>query len=302
MRPQKSRKIAFWNKPEKAAYFFIAPSLLILTVFVFIPLILALALGFTKIDLFLKGVRFAGFDNFVNAFTDGRVWNAFKNTFYFTLMATPLQVFFGLLIACMVAGAKRFDKLMRSIYFIPAVCSMTVVGIMCSLVLDPNIGMVPYYIFKLGFDKPMMLKDPSLAMPTIVLITVWKNFGYMMIILVAGISGISNTYYEASEIDGASRIQQFFAVTIPLLLPSLSFCLVTNLISSFQVFDQVYVTTNGGPMYRTETVVQYIYSRGFSGEYNLGYASSIAFMLFAVIVLFTLLLNRWLRAREEKIY
>lgn len=301
-RPKKKTFFEFWNQPKHAAYVFLLPSFLVLTLFVFVPLVAALILGLLNINLFFKDTAFVGFDNFVKAFQDERVPNAFKNTFYFVLLETPVQVFIGLVVAATVAQNTRFNKFVRSVYFIPVVCSMTSIGIIWSLILDSNIGIVPYYIYQLGFQKPLMLRDPNWAMPIVALLTVWKNFGHTMVILVAGIAGISNTYYEAARIDGASSIQQFRHITIPLLIPSLSFCIVTNLIGSFQVFDQVYVATHGGPMHRTETAVQYIYSRAFSPPYELGYASAIAFMLFVVIAVLSLTLNRWLQKREEKMF
>lgn len=294
-------KATFLNRPEKAAYLFLAPTLIIMTIFVFIPLAVALFLGLTDINLFLQDFNFVGLDNFKRALADPRVSNSFKNTIYFTLLSTPIQIIFSLIVASMVSGSSLFEKFMRSVYFIPVVCSMTAAGLMSALILDPNIGIIPYAIFKMGFSKPLMLKDPNMAMPLIALITVWKNFGRTMIILVAGIGGISKTYYEASEIDGASKVQQFLKITIPMLIPSLSFCIITTLINSFQVFDQVYVATGGGPMFRTETVVQYIYTRAFSSDTNLGYASSIALLLFLLIVILTLTLNKFLQSREETI-
>ena len=242
------------------------------------------------------------FDNFIRAFQDVRVGNSFLNTSYFVLLETPIQVFVGLVVAAAVAQNTYFNRFLRSVYFIPVICSMAAIGIIWSMILDSNIGIVPYYIHKLGFSKPLMLRDPNWAMPIVALLTVWKNFGQTMVILVAGIAGISGSYYEAARIDGASSFQQFWRITIPLLLPSLGFCVVTNLIGSFQVFDQVYVATRGGPMFRTETVVQYIYTRAFKPPYELGYASSIAFLLFCLIVVFSLLLNHRVRRQEEKIF
>ena len=284
------------------AFLFMAPSLIVLCVFVFIPLIAAFVLGAFDVNIFLSHFKFVGIEHFQKIFADERVWNAFKNTFIFTFSEAALQVSFGFLVACFVSGTSIFQKMARSIYFIPVVCSMTGVGLIGMMILDPNIGSIPYLISAMGFDKPMMLKDAHTALPIIILITVWKNFGQTMIILAAGLSSIGRNYYEAAEIDGAYKFQQTRYITVPLVWPSLSFCFVTNLIGSFQVFDIVFVATKGGPLFSTETVVQLIYSRGFSGDMNLGYASALAVVLFVVIVIFTLGLYGLLNRQERKMF
>jgi multiple sugar transport system permease protein len=291
----------YWNKPKHVAYLFIAPAMIVLTVFVFIPLISAFILSFTNITIFLNNINFVGSDNFIRAFTDKRVINALLNTFYFVSLEVPLQVIVGLVIAAAVSGQGIFDKMTRSVLFIPVLVSLTAIGIIWSMILDPNIGIIPYLFTKIGFAKPMFLRDPTTAMPTIIFMTIWKNFGTTMIILVAGIQGISPTYYEAAQIDGANTVQRFFLITIPLLLPTLSFCIITNLIGSLQVFDQVYVATRGGPMFKTETIVQYIYSRGFASPYELGYASAIAVILFVIITSLSLGVRAFLNYRENKL-
>lgn len=302
MAEKKNKMSSFQKRRERIAFLFMTPSLIVLFVFVLVPLIAAFALGVFDVNIFLTDFKFVGLKHFQKIFADDRVLNAFKNTFVFTFAEATLQVAFGFFVACLVSGTGWFQKLARSIYFIPVVCSMTGIGLISMMSMDPNIGSVPYLISKLGFDKPMMLKDANMAMAIIILITVWKNFGQTMIILVAGLGGIGRNYYEAAQIDGANRFQKTRYITVPLIWPSLSFCLVTNLIGSFQVFDIVFVATKGGPLYSTETVVQLIYSRGFSGEMNLGYASALAVVLFAVIVVFTLVLYSLLNRQEKKMF
>lgn len=294
--------LSYWNKPQHAAYLFILPALLVLTVFVFVPLVAALVLSLTDITIFLKDIKFVGISNYVRAFADERVGNALYNTFRFVIMEVPAQVIVGLVIAAVVAGSGWFNKMVRSVLFIPVLVSLTSIGIIWSMILDPNIGIIPYFVTLLGLDKPLFLRDAATAMPTIVFMTVWKNFGTTMIILVAGIQGISPNYYEAAQIDGANSVQRFFKITIPLLLPTLSFCIITNLIGSLQVFDQVYVATRGGPMFKTETIVQYIYSRGFVAPYELGYASAIAEVLFVIIMVLSLSTRAFLNRKEKQLY
>lgn len=289
----------YWSQPNHAAYIFLFPSLLVLFAFVIIPLIGTFIISFLDMNIFLTNIKFVGLDNFIRFFQDARALNAFKNTLYFALLETPTQIIFGLVMALMVSKNSRFKRFCRSIYFIPVVCSMTSIGIIFSMLLDPNIGAVPYFFKQIGMATPQFFRDPNMAMPTVALMTVWKNFGVTMTILLTGIHGISETLYEAASIDGATEFQKFFKITIPQLAPSLGFCLLTNLIGSLQVFDQVYVTTNGGPQFRTETAVQYIYSRGFSAPYDLGYASAISFALFIVIAGLAIAVNVYNNRQER---
>ena len=293
---------AYWNRPEKAAYLFVAPSLLVLILFTYVPVLSAVGISLFNLNMFFQNTQFAGLNNYLKAWQDTRVWNSFGNTFLFALGEVPLQVLFGLCVAAMVSGNSLFNRLLRSAFFIPVICSLTSIGIIWSLILDANIGIIPYFFQKLGLGKPLFLKDPNMAMLIIILLTVWKNFGHTMVILMAGIQAINPAYYEAAQVEGASRLKQFLQITIPLLIPNIAFCAVTNLIGSMQVFDQVYVATRGGPMFRTETAVQYIYGRAFSAPFQLGYASAIAVALFVIIMVCSLLLNRWFIHREEGIY
>ncbi len=290
------------NRPNKAAYLFILPSMIILLVFTIIPVISAIGISFFDINMFFKNTKFVGFANYRKAFADKRVWNSFGNTFRFVLMEVPLQVSLGLFIAVLVSRSGWFTKFMRTMYFIPVICSLTTISIIWSLILDPTIGILAYFTRCLGLGQCQFLKDPNLALPIIVLLTVWKNFGHTMVILLAGIQSINPVYYEAARVEGANTSSQFFRITLPLLLPNVAFCCVTNLIGSMQVFDQVYVATRGGPMFRTETAVQYIYSRAFTSPFALGYASSIAVILFVLIMVLSLSLNTWFLNREEAIY
>lgn len=290
------------NRPEKTAYLFILPSMLILLVFTIIPVVSAIVISLFNMNMFFKDTAWVGIANYQKAFSDGRVWNALGNTFRFVLMEVPLQVVLGLFMAVLLSRTNWFTKAMRTVFFIPVICSLTSISVIWSLILDPTIGILAYYIRNLGLGQVQFLKDPVLAMPIIVFLTVWKNFGHTMVILLAGIQSINPGYYEAATVEGATAFKQFTKITVPLLLPNLAFCVVTNLIGSMQVFDQVYVATRGGPLFKTETIVQYIYSRAFNQPYALGYASSIAAILFVIIMTLSLTLNTWFLKREEAVY
>lgn len=278
----------YWNNPSKAAYLFLTPSLVILIVFAVIPLIASLVISILNINLFFNDTGFAGFANFLRAFGDERFWNALKNTVIFVMLEVPLQLVIGLLVANVLTKTTWFNQVARSIFFLPVICSMAAIGIVWSILLDGNIGFIPYLLEKIGIEGTAFFRDAKTAMPTVIAMTVWKNFGYTMSILIVGIQGISENYYEAARIDGATRTQQFFSITLPLLKETLGFCLITNTIGSLQVFDQVYVTTQGGPQFKTETLVQYIYKTGFNQPYDLGYASALSVLLLIVILIISL--------------
>ncbi len=279
----------YWYRQDKVAYIFLAPSIVILFMFAFIPLVCSVVISVMNLDIFFSDVRFAGLANFLKAFGDERFWNALKNTVLFAVVEVSLQVVIGLLIANALSGTALFSRMARSVFFVPVVCSMAAIGIVWSLLLDGTIGMIPYFIKEwFGITGLSFFRDSGTAMGTVIAMTVWKNFGYTMSILVVGIQAIPTDYFEAAKIDGASRVQQFFWITIPQLLPSLGFCLITNLIGSLQVFDQVYVTTGGGPQRKTETLVYYIYKIGFTNPFDLGYASAISVLLLIVILAISL--------------
>lgn len=290
----------FHPTTQKKAYFFILPSLLILTIFVFIPLIASFVISLLNINIFMNNVTFAGIDNFKKMISDARISNSTFNTFYFTLLEVPLQVGMALLLTMFVVKDNKYTKALRTIYYLPFICSMTAIGIVWSMMLDPNLGMIPYFLKKAGLGTVAFLKDPDLAMPTVIGITAWKGFGYTLTILVAAVLSIPESQYEAAEMDGASTWNKFIKITIPSIMPTISFCIVTTAISSMQVFDQTYVMTQGGPLYRTETLVQYIYDRGFqTAPYDLGYASAISIYLFVIIAVITFILRKFVLNRGE---
>ncbi|WP_373231093.1 carbohydrate ABC transporter permease [Cohnella sp.] len=289
----------FFKKPQGAAYLFILPALVILLVFTVIPLLATIVISVLDMDIFLKGASYSGMENFQKLLSDERYWNAMKNTFYFTFVQMPLQIMLALVVAVFVSTNTLFRKILRTAFFLPFVCSLTAIAIVWSFLLDPQTGLYTHYLHLIGLPRLEFLRDPELAMPTVILMTVWRNFGYSMIILMAGIQSIPKSYYEAAQIDGASKLKQFKNITIPMLIPALSFCVITTTISALQVFDQIFVTTQGGPLFRTETVVNYIYNTGFKlAPYDLGYASAISVSLMVVIMLITLSMNRYFLNNE----
>lgn len=279
---------------------FILPSMIILSVFVFVPLIASFVISLTNMNIFMKDISFHGFRNFFRLFNDKRVWNATFNSLYFTLFEVPLQIGVALLLTMQLAKNNRLNKLLRSIYYLPFICSMTAIGIVWSMLLDPNMGLAAYLLKQMGLETVAFLKDPNLAMPTIIVVTAWKGFGYTLTLLAAAVLNISASYYEAAEMDGATGLQKFVHITIPGIWPTISFCIVTTTIGAMQMFDQAYVMTQGGPLNRTETVVQYIYDRGFqTAPYDLGYASAISVYLLIIVAALTFVLRRVILSKGE---
>lgn len=282
------------QKNQVTAYLFLAPALIILTVFVFVPLFGALGISLMNIDIYMNDISFAGVKNYLKMFQDPRVGNATLNTFYFALLEVPLQVLLALVLVMFMTKNMRLHKLLRTTFYLPYVCSMTAVSIMWSMLLNRNYGMLPYLLGRLGIEVPNLLASTTWAMPTVILVTVWKGFGYTLTVLSAAALGVSQSLYEAAELDGANGLQKFLYVTIPGIRDTIGFCVVTTLIMSLQVFDQIYVMTGGGPQNSTETLVGYIYNRGFqTAPYDLGFASSIAVYLFAMIAIITFIMRKY---------
>jgi multiple sugar transport system permease protein len=277
-----------------------APSIVLLFVFVIWPILRSLVMSFTDWNLLTNESSFVGMGNYLKALGDERFVNALVNTLLFTAAYVPLLTLCSLLLALALSRGGRGSGLFQTIFFLPAVTSVAIVSIVWRFLLDADIGLVMSWVRAFGLKTTDLLRDPDRAMGTVVGISLWRWAGFNMVILLGGLKTIPPELQEAAEIDGARPARRFFSVTLPLLLPSLSFVVVTNLISSFQVFDQVYVLTKGGPMFRTETLVYYAYYRGFN-LFEMGYASAMTFVLFLMIMVFTLFqLRSYARAERER--
>jgi multiple sugar transport system permease protein len=194
------------------------------------------------------------------------------------------SLFIAVFINYEFSGAGFF----KSLLFLPAITSMAIVAIIFRFLLDGDIGLISIWLKALGFPVTDFLRNPNTAMGAVVFTGVWRWMGFNMVIILSGLNAIPDSLYEAAEIDGAGRARQFFSISLPLLMPTMSFVIITNLISSFQVFDQIYVMTKGGPLFSTEVLVYYIYYRGFN-VFDMGYASAMAFILFCIILVLTLI-------------
>ena len=265
-----------------------APSMIIITVFIIIPIIYSLYMSFHDWNIMYNIKDFIGFDNYKEVFQDERFFNALKNTLIYTVSYVPILVILSLALAAFINEKFIASGFYKTVLFIPAITSMAIIAIIFRFLLDGDIGYVSLALRKLGFSVPDFLRDPETAMWSVVLTSVWRWVGFYMVIFLSGFNSIPDSLYEAAEIDGAGKLRQFFSISLPLLMPTISFTLITNLINSFQVFDPVYVMTKGGPMFSTEVLVYYVYYMGFN-VFDMGYASSMAFILFLIILVFTLI-------------
>ena len=264
----------------------VMPSMVIISIFTIYPIFRSLLMSFTNWNILKNTKSFVGLKNYIRMFTDERFLNALKNTVEYTVIYVPLLILLAVLFAAVISLKFRGSAFCKSTFFIPSITSMAIIAIIFRYILDGNIGLVSLWLRRVGIAVPDFLRDESTAMGAVIFTSLWRWIGFNMVIILAGINAIPESYYEAAEIDGAGNLRQFFSITLPLITPSLSFVLITNIISSFQVFDQVYVMTKGGPLFRTETLVYLIYYQGFT-VYNMGYSSAVAFFLFAVILFFT---------------
>lgn len=291
-----TKKISTSN--QRSAYLFILPAMIVLTIFVFIPLISAFALSVLNIDVYMNNISFAGASNYFKMFHDDRVWNATKNTLLFSLMEIPTQLFLALFLTMLLLRNNAFHKALRATFYIPYVCSMTAISILWSMLLNANSGMLAFLLRKIGIVMPNLLNSTTWALPVVAMVTVWKNFGYTVTLLSAAALDIPSALYEAADLDGATGFEKFVYVTIPSIKNTISFCLVTILIAALQAFDQIYVMTGGGPLNSTETLVSYIYDRGFQTTHDLGYASTISVYLFILIAVITFITRRYTSQTE----
>ncbi len=285
--------IGYERRMALSGWAFLTPALLLITVFFFLPVIAALLLSFTDFDIYALGdlnrLRFIGFNNYQQLLQSPLFWTALANTFYFVMIGGPLSVAVSLSAALLVnSRLTRFPSLFRTLFFLPVVTTLVAVAVVWRYLYHPRYGLINYGLSLLGVEPIDWLGDPHWAMPALILMAIWKNFGFNMIIFIAGMQNIPVTLYEAAQIDGAGAWRQFRYITLPLLGPTFLLVALMTVIGYFQVFAEPYVMTQGGPANSTVSIVLLMYEEGFRW-WNMGYASAIAFMLFALILAATAL-------------
>lgn len=267
-------------------YGFAAPATLLLLVFTLIPIVMAVYLSMTEFNGFGDPI-WIGLANYKEAFQDLAIQASIRNTLIYVLIAMPLQIGISLMVAALLAAKfrNRFGEFVRGTLFIPVICSLTLIGTVFSYIFASDAGSVANQIvMALGFDKQNWLGSESSALGVIIAVNSWKNIGYYVVILYAGIMDIPNDLYEASSIDGANKLQQFFRITIPNLKSVLFMVITVCTIWSLQIFDLPYTMTAGGPGYATTTLAYQLYLRGFK-SLNFGYANAIGVILFVLVLL-----------------
>jgi multiple sugar transport system permease protein len=244
------------------------------------------------------GASFVGLQNYIELFRDPRFLQAALNTAYFVVAGVPLTLIAGLLAAIALnQGVVRFKALFRVGYYLPVVTAIVAIAVIWRFLLHPDQGLLNLVLAQAGIQGPNWLANPVLAMPSIIAMAVWRNFGFSMVIFLAGLQTISVSLYEAARIDGAGRWQEFRYVTLPGLRPTLLFTVVTTSIGYLNLFEEPFVMTGGGPLDKTLSVTMYLYQQGFT-FFRQGYAAAVAYVLFAAVVVLALVQFRLLRSED----
>jgi multiple sugar transport system permease protein len=279
-----------------AGLLFALPATTAIVAFFFVPVGAALALSFTDFDIYAVAswynLRFVALRNYVRLLRDPLFSIALGNTFYFVVVGVPLTIALSLGAALLLSSRRvRFQGLFRTLFFLPVVTTLVAVAVVWRYVYHPRFGLLNQGLGALGLGPIDWLGDPHWAMPAIIVMAAWKNFGFNMIVLIAALQSIPDNLYEAARLDGASSLQQLRHVTLPMLAPTLLFVTVITVIGYFQLFAEPYVMTQGGPANRTLSIVLLMYEQGFRW-WNMGYAAAVAFVLFVIILGLTLLQRR----------
>ena len=275
------------GKQNRMGQLFVAPPVILFLAFTLIPMIMAIGMSFTKYDV-INPPSFVGLDNFRKMIYDEFFWIAMKNTCVYTLLYVPLGLLLSLGAALFLNANQKFVGLFRTLFYLPVLSSTVATATLWFWILNPQLGLLNGILKIFGIPPQAWLYDSKLAMISIVMMSLWAGFGGNMMIFLAGLKGISPVYYEAAKIEGATRWQMFTKITMPSITKTTFLVSTMLIIGTFQVFNQAYVLTKGGPGNATITLVYYIYNNEFK-NLNMGYASSISLVLFVIILLMTAL-------------
>lgn len=270
----------------------IGPNLLIFSIFSYWPLLYNFYLSFVNWNFIRPVKRWVWFDNYIDVFTDTQFWIIFWNTFLFTTVSVGLTLLLGLALALLINQPLRGRDTARSVIFSPVILSGAVIAVVWSYIFDPRYGLLDQFLRPLGITSPNWLVDSTWAMPAVIIVYVWKNVGYAVVIYLAGLQGISRELYEAARVDGAGPWARFWNVTLPGLSPIAFFLSVTSVLQCFQSFDIIKVLTDGGPAIASTTLIYYLYELGFV-SYDAGDAGVVALVLFLIMLVFTVVQLRY---------
>lgn len=277
------------NKDMWYGYMFILPTFIGFLIFSLVPILYAFIMSFTDWSVLKQDVNFVGLQNYRHMFTkDTRFWSVLGNTLYFSAGLVPLNLIVSLFVAMMLKDKTKGIGFFRTAMFTPVVTTLVVWSIIWRFMFGTDVGIINQFLKLLNINGPAWLYDYNLAMPLVIVVSVLKNFGLNMTIFLSALISVPQMYYEAAVIDGASKRKQFFHITIPMITPTIFMVVMMTAIASLKVFAQIYVMTSGGPGDRTKVLVYYIYETAFK-SYKMGYASAVAFILFAITLLITIL-------------
>ena len=282
-----------------SAYLFIAPGLIHFAIFTLFAVGFAFYISFHEWNIIKPDKPFVGLENHLDLIDDSRFHRAVKNTLTF-MVGVPLNLLSGLFVALLLNTKVRGQAIYRTLFYIPVVTPLVVSSIIWKWVYQGDYGLLNYYLLKLGIidQKIVWLADPDLALPALIIMGIWGGTGATMVIYLAGLQSIPEEMYDAAKVDGANAFQRLLYITIPLLRPTTFFLFITSVIGTFQIFTEVYIMTNGGPLNRTTTIGYYLYINAFR-ELEMGYATAMAFVLFAMIFVFTLIQWKYTRGDVE---
>jgi multiple sugar transport system permease protein len=282
-----------------SAYLFLAPGLIHFAIFTLFAVGFAFYISFHEWNIIRPEKPFVGLENYLRLLQDTRFHRAVANTLIF-MVGVPLNLSFALAVALLLNTKVRGQAIYRTLFYLPVVTPLVVSAIIWKWVYQGDYGLLNYYLLKFGLieQKIFWLADPNLALPALIIMGIWTGTGAPMVIYLAGLQSIPEEMYDAARVDGANAWQRLLYITIPLLKPTTFFLVVTAVIATFQIFTEVYIMTNGGPLNRTTTIGYYLYTNAFR-ELDMGYATAMAFVLFGMIFVFTLLQWKYTRGDVE---
>lgn len=296
--PKRAPSVGWWarNQRRLVPYLFIAPNIIVFTVFVFVPTLFAFYISLNEWSL-IGSPSFIGLGNYVEMAQDGEFWRSLLNTLVYTAGTVPTSMALGLVVAIGLNRKLPGRALLRSIFFVPVVISLVAVALIASWIFNDDYGVINNTLAALGFGKVPWLSSPAWAMPSLILTTLWIRLGFNMVIYLAALQAIPVELYQAAKVDGAASWRLFRHITWPLLGPTTLLLLILNVIYSLHVFDLIYVMTGGGPGSSTTVLVQYIYEAAFQNS-EMGYASAVGVVLYLMLLVFTVFQWRYTRQGE----
>ncbi|MFB8033567.1 carbohydrate ABC transporter permease [Streptomyces sp. NPDC056004] len=278
------------RRRQRAGMLMVAPALLHASLWIGLPVVASVVLAFTKYDV-LTAPQFVGLDNFRDMLDDAVFRKSIVNTVIYTFFTVPFGMALGLLIALALHTGLKARGIFRTAVFIPQVTATVAIALVWLWIYNPGNGLLNTLLSFLGIEGPAWLSSTTWAMPSVILVGIWQGIGMKMLIYLAALQSLPKELYEAASVDGASKVRQFFSITLPLLKPATFFVLITSMISAFQSFDQIYILTDGGPGNSTTMMTFEIYKSAFR-EFRIGYASAQSLVLFVLLMGFTLVNRR----------